>query len=102
MNHYLKSHELYERACRVLAGGVASEFRKFSLPHPLFYQSARGSHITDVDGNSFLDFTLSQGPLVLGHSHPEVLQAVASASSHGQLFAGQHLLELELAEACSG
>ncbi|RPI90322.1 MAG: aspartate aminotransferase family protein [Planctomycetaceae bacterium] len=99
MNHYLKSHELYERACRVLAGGVASEFRKFSLPHPLFYQSARGSHITDVDGNSFLDFTLSQGPLVLGHSHPEVLQAVASASSHGQLFAGQHLLELELAEA---
>lgn len=99
MNRYQKSHELYQRACQVLAGGVASEFRKFSAPHPLFYQSASGSRIVDVDGNSYLDFTLSQGPLVLGHSHPEVLEAVTVASRDGQLFAGQHLLELELAES---
>lgn len=98
MSPHAKSKELYERACRVLSGGVASEFRKFSTPHPLFYARGEGSRLWDVDGNEYLDFTLSQGPLVLGHSHPSVLAAVAEASQHGQLFAGQHLQELELAE----
>jgi len=64
----------------------------------LFYQSGRGSRITDVDGNTYLDFTLSQGPLILGHSHPEVVEAVARATASGQIFAGQHLAELDLAE----
>src|SRR5438128_3546893 len=98
MKRYTESKRLYERACRVLAGGVASEFRKFSQPHPLFYTHGKGSHIWDVDGNEYLDFTLSQGPLILGHSHPHVLESVARASAEGQLFAGQHLQELELAE----
>ena len=98
MKSYQKSHALYERARRSLAGGVASEFRKYNQPHPLFYSHAGGSHITDVDGNVFLDFTLSQGPLILGHSPPEVLEAVEAYSREGQLFAGQHLRELELAE----
>lgn len=98
MSRYEKSKELYDRACRVLAGGVSSEFRKFNPPHPLFYTSGAGSRIVDVDGNEYLDFTLSQGPLILGHSHPHVLASVAEASQTGQLFAGQHLRELELAE----
>ena len=98
MPSYDKSRLLHERACRVLAGGVSSEFRKFNAPHPLFYTHGQGARLTDADGNEFLDFTLSQGPLVLGHSHPEVLEAVAAASRAGQLFAGQHLAELELAE----
>ncbi len=98
MSRYDKSRRLYERACRVLAGGVSSEFRKFGPPHPLFYARGSGSHIVDVDGNEYLDFTLSQGPLILGHSHPQVLAEVALASADGQLFAGQHLRELELAE----
>lgn len=98
MSRYQKSQELHERACRVLAGGVASEFRKFTQPHPLFYKEGRGSHIVDVDGNDYLDFTLSQGPLILGHSHPRVLAEVARASAAGQLYAGQHIGELELAE----
>jgi glutamate-1-semialdehyde 2,1-aminomutase len=98
MNSYDKSRELYERACKVLAGGVSSEFRKFSHPHPLFYERGEGSRIWDVDGNEYLDFTLSQGPLILGHSHPHVLARVHEASQRGQAFAGQHLLELELAE----
>lgn len=101
MSRYEQSRILYERACRVLAGGVSSEFRRFTQPHPLFYAQALGSHITDVDGNEYLDFTLSQGPLILGHSHPHVLAEVARASAAGQLFAGQHLLELELAEKLS-
>ncbi|MGE5194918.1 MAG: aspartate aminotransferase family protein [Deltaproteobacteria bacterium] len=98
MSRYDKSRELYDRACRVLAGGVSSEFRKFGPPHPLFYSHGRGSRIVDADGNECLDFTLSQGPLILGHSHPQVLAEVARASAEGQLFAGQHLRELELAE----
>jgi glutamate-1-semialdehyde 2,1-aminomutase len=101
MSRYEKSKELYERGCKVLAGGVSSEFRKFNAPHPLYYSHASGSRITDVDGNEYLDFTLSQGPLILGHSHPHVLARVNEASAQGQLFAGQHLLELELAERLS-
>lgn len=96
--NYFQSHALYERAQNVLAGGVSSEFRKFSQPHPLFYQRGEGAKIWDADGNEYLDFTLSQGPLILGHSHPHVLETVLTASTQGQLFAGQHLQELELAE----
>ncbi|HTI52054.1 MAG TPA: hypothetical protein VL475_13915, partial [Planctomycetaceae bacterium] len=61
MSRYDKSRELFERACRVLAGGVSSEFRKFGPPHPLFYSHGKGSRIVDFDGNECLDFTLSQG-----------------------------------------
>jgi glutamate-1-semialdehyde 2,1-aminomutase len=93
-----KSRKLYERACRCLAGGVSSEFRKDGHAHPLFYERALGSHLFDVDGNDFLDFALGQGSLILGHSHPEVLEAVRRASEDGQSFAAQHCLELDLAE----
>ena len=98
MKTYTKSAALFERAKKSLAGGVSSEFRKFGYPHPLFYTQAQGSRIVDVDENEYLDFTLSQGPMILGHSHPHVLARVAQASATGQLFAGQHLMELELAE----
>src|SRR5258708_37856744 len=98
MNSYEKSRQLYERACRVLAGGVSSEFRKYGSPHPLFYERGSGTCIVDVDGNEYLDVTLSQGPLILGHSHPHVLAEVATASAEAQLFAGQHVREVELAE----
>ncbi len=95
---YLKSKELLERASKVLASGVSSEFRKYNHPHALFYTHGKGSKIYDVDGNKYIDFTLSQGPLILGHSHPELLRDIANYSEVGQLFAGQHLQEIELAE----
>lgn len=95
---YVKSGELLQRARKVLAGGVSSEFRKYNHPHAIFYTHGKGSRIWDVDGNEYIDFTLSQGPLILGHSHPEVLEAVAEYSSKGQLFAGQHMREIALAE----
>lgn len=98
MRDYSQSKALYERASKVLAGGVSSEFRKFSYPHPLFYACGVGSRVSDVDGNEYLDFTLSQGPLILGHSHPEVLEAVQRQSANAQILAGQHLQEVELAE----
>lgn len=95
---YSESASLLARAKKVLAGGVSSEFRKYNHPHALFYTHGKGSRIYDVDGNEYLDFTLSQGPLILGHSHPEVVKSVQEYSEHGQLFAGQHIREIELAE----
>jgi len=96
--NYSESAKLLERSKKVLAGGVSSEFRKYNHPHALFYTHGIGSRIYDVDGNEYLDFTLSQGPLILGHSHPEVLKAIQTYSEKGQLFAGQHIKEVELAE----
>ncbi len=97
MNHD-KSHALFERAKQSLAGGVSSEFRKANAPHPLVYTHAEGVKLIDADENEYLDFALSQGPMVLGHSHPEVLEAVERASRHGQLYAALHEAEIELAE----
>lgn len=98
MRSYKESSILLERAKQSLAGGVSSEFRKYNHPHALFYTHGNGSKIYDADGNEYLDFTLSQGPLIVGHSHPHVLKSVTDYSEKGQLFAGQHLLEIELAE----
>lgn len=95
---YAKSADLLERAKKVLAGGVSSEFRKYNHPHAIFYTRGEGSHVYDADGNDYTDFTLSQGPLILGHSHPHVLKSVADYTEKGQLFAGQHIKEIELAE----
>jgi glutamate-1-semialdehyde 2,1-aminomutase len=95
---YEQSAALLQRAKKVLAGGVSSEFRKYNHPHAIFYTHGKGSHVYDVDGNDYLDFTLSQGPLILGHSHPKVLKAINEYSEQGQLFAGQHIKEIQLAE----
>src|SRR5690606_40345775 len=70
-------------------------------PHALFYTHGTGSRIYDVDGNEYLDFTLSQGPLILGHSNEELLDRIDEYSRKGQLFAGQHIQEIELAEKIS-
>jgi glutamate-1-semialdehyde 2,1-aminomutase len=98
MLSYKESAALLARAKQSLAGGVSSEFRRFNHPHALFYSSAKGSRIYDVDGNEYIDFSLSQGPMIVGHSNPRVLDFVAKYSADGQLFAGQHILEIELAE----
>lgn len=97
-SRYQASARLLARAKKVLASGVSSEFRKYNHPHAIFYTHGHGSHIYDVDGNDYLDFTLSQGPLIVGHSHPEVVAAIADYSAIGQLYAGQHIKEIELAE----
>lgn len=95
---YPKSKRLDARARQSLAGGVSSQFRAFNAPHPMFYERAEGARIWDVDGNCLLDFTLSQGPCILGHSHPELLSRVTDGISRGQLYAGQFEDELLLAE----
>jgi glutamate-1-semialdehyde 2,1-aminomutase len=98
MRSYRRSGELFERAKKSLAGGVSSEFRKFNQPHPLFITRALGARIVDADENEYIDFSLSQGPAILGHSHPEVQAAVQAAGEGGQITAAIHLREVELAE----
>ena len=94
---YSRSQALFERSSRSLAGGVSSQFRA-KKPFPLFFERAEGARITDADGNTYLDFTLSQGPVILGHRHPAVDQAIADVLQRGILYAGQHELEFEVAE----
>jgi glutamate-1-semialdehyde 2,1-aminomutase len=98
MSQWQRSHELYELAKQTLAGGVSSNVRLLGKPHPLFFDRAEGALIYDVDGNEYLDYVLAQGPMILGHSHPAVLDAVNAAMRRGQLYAGQHMLEIDLAQ----
>src|SRR5262249_22527364 len=97
MSRYQKSEALWERSKRSLAGGVSSNVRADGRP-PLFFQRAEGSRLIDVDGNNYLDYTLAQGPMLLGHSPSVVLHAVEQAMRQGQLYAGQHELEIQLSE----
>src|SRR3954469_18136243 len=97
MSRYQSSQALWERAKRSLAGGVNSNVRADAQP-PLFFQRAEGSRMVDVDGNHYLDYTLAQGPMLLGHSPSVVLQFIEQAMRQGQLYAGQHELEIQLAE----
>lgn len=93
-----KSTELYERSRKALAGGVSSDVRKAEIPQPLFYASGKGSRIWDVDGNEYIDYTLGQGPLLLGHDPETVLEAVSKQLHCGLIYAAQHQSELDLAE----
>lgn len=93
-----RSEELLERARGVIAGGVNSNVRLTAVPRPLFFSHGRGPRITDVDGNTYLDFVLGQGPLIHGHSHPELLAAASEGMQRGMMFAAQHEAEIRLAE----
>ncbi len=97
MSRYQTSEALWQRAKQSLAGGVSSNVRATAKP-PLYYQGAKGSRIVDADGNNYLDYTLAQGPMLLGHSPSVVLDFVGEAMQNGQLYAGQHELEITLSE----
>ena len=88
---------MLDEARLYLAGGVSSNFRMTPVSPPLFFERADGAYLYDVDGNTYLDYVLGMGPSLLGHAPPEVTAAVAETLDEGQLFAGQHLRELELA-----
>ena len=93
-----KSEKLFKQSQKSLAGGVSSHFRAISKPVPMFFDQAKGSKIRDADGNEYIDYTLAQGPMILGHSPAPVLRAVKKELDRGQLFAGQHTGEIELAD----
>ncbi len=94
------SSELYERAVKVLPGGVNSPVRAMRQigRDPIFIERGEGCELVDVDGNRYLDWVGSWGPLILGHAHPAVVAAVAKAASRGTSYGAATGGEVELAE----
>jgi glutamate-1-semialdehyde 2,1-aminomutase len=95
-----RSARLMERAMHRLPGGVNSPVRAFRSVggDPVFMRRGEGSRIFDVDGNSYVDYVMSYGPLILGHTHPEVVKALERAVRDGTTFGAPTQLEVELAE----
>jgi glutamate-1-semialdehyde 2,1-aminomutase len=87
---YTRSIALHRRAAGIILGGVNSNFRLGMTPVPLFWSSGLGAHVTDVDGNDYIDYVLGMGPAILGHRPARVVEAVAASLSVGQTLAGQH------------
>jgi glutamate-1-semialdehyde 2,1-aminomutase len=95
-----RSARLMERALRRMPGGVNSPVRAFRSVggDPLFMQRGEGSRTIDVDGNSYVDYVMSYGPLILGHAHPVVVEAIERTARKGTTFGAPTELEVELAE----
>ena len=93
------SDRLFAEATALLPGGVSSPVRAFRAVggSPLFIERGEGAHLVDVDGNRYLDYVLSWGPLILGHAHPRVVAALEKAMRRGTSFGAPSPLELELA-----
>ncbi|MCP2329457.1 glutamate-1-semialdehyde 2,1-aminomutase [Hamadaea flava] len=89
--------QMHAAARQVLAGGVSSDARR--LPGtPLYVDRAAGSRLWDVDGNSYLDYVLGQGPAILGHCPPEVVDAIRTQAGRGIVYSAQHEAEVTVAQ----
>src|SRR5262245_55370994 len=95
-----RSQAAFEAACRLIPGGVNSPARAFGAVggQPPFIACGEGPYLFDVDGNRYLDYVGSWGPLILGHAHPRVVQAVEQALHKGASFGAPTELETRLAE----
>ena len=100
MNNQQNSEKLFAAARRVIPGGVNSPVRAFRSVGgtPRFIQRGRGAYLWDADDNSYVDYVLSWGPLILGHAHPAVVAALHSALDNGTSYGAPTALETELAE----
>jgi glutamate-1-semialdehyde 2,1-aminomutase len=94
-----RSEELFSEAAGLLPGGVSSPVRAFRAVggSPLFIDRGEGAHLVDVDGNRYIDYVLSWGPLILGHAHPRVVGALGRAAAAGTSYGAPSALELDLA-----
>ncbi|MDD5775938.1 MAG: aminotransferase class III-fold pyridoxal phosphate-dependent enzyme, partial [Candidatus Omnitrophica bacterium] len=94
------SRTLFERAKRIIPGGVNSPVRAFDAVQatPLFIREAKGSRVMDVDGNEYVDYVMSWGPLMLGHSHPVVTEAIRQAAGRGTSYGAPTEMEVEMAD----
>lgn len=98
-----RSHEAYQRARMYLPGGVNSPVRAMRSigREPLFVERAEGAELVDIDGNRYVDWVCSWGPLICGHAHPEILEAVTTAAARGTSFGAPTVGEVDLAEEVS-
>ncbi len=94
---WTKSRAMLERARQSLGGGVSSPFRA-NAPVPLYIAGGQASRIEDVDGNSYIDYALAWGPLILGHSHPGLCEPLAARAQAAHTFGAQHEDEYLAAE----
>lgn len=96
-----RSEALFQEAQQHIPGGVSSPVRAFKAVGgtPPYLVRGEGAYVWDLDGNRYLDYVLSWGPLILGHAHPEVLKQVQEGMERGLTFGAPHLLEVELAKA---
>ena len=94
-----KSAELIEKARSLMPGGVNSPVRAFQAVggHPIYISSAKGATLSDVDGNSYIDYVCSWGPLILGHGHPRVVKAIQQTAVDGTSYGAPHEGEISLA-----
>jgi glutamate-1-semialdehyde 2,1-aminomutase len=92
-----KSRKLFEEAKKILPGGVSSPVRAIK-PHPFYTKKANGSKITDIDGNEYIDYVMGYGPLLLGHNHPSIKEAVTRQLDDGWLYGTPTQLEVALAK----
>ena len=94
-----RSEKLFAEARQVLPGGVDLPVRAFRAVGgtPLFIERGEGAYLVDVDGNRFIDYVLSWGPLILGHAHPQVVAEINRAAACGTSFGAPSPLEVELA-----
>ena len=95
-----QSISLYRRACELMPGGVSSPVRAFKSVggNPLFMKKGAGAHVFDEDGNDYIDYCMSWGPLILGHADADVIAAIVDAAQNGTSFGTPNRFEVELAE----
>ena len=95
-----KSKQAFSEAVKLMPGGVNSPVRAFKSVDmdPIFMASGKGATITDIDGNDYIDYVLSWGPLILGHSHPDVVSAIQKVAETGTSFGAPTVVENDLAK----
>lgn len=95
-----KSIAAFQKSLELIPGGVNSPVRAFKSVggNPLFIEKAKGSTVWDIDGNSYIDFVASWGPMILGHARPEIVEAIQKAAERGTSYGAPTLLETEMAE----
>ncbi len=98
--NYEKSKQAFSEAVNLMPGGVNSPVRAFKSVNmdPIFMQSGKGATITDIDGNEYIDYVLSWGPLILGHTDPDVVAGIKRVAETGTSFGASTLVENELAK----
>ena len=96
----IRSEKLFQKACGLMPGGVNSPVRAFNSVggNPLFIKKGSGSRVWDVDGNAYIDYVASWGPLIFGHAHPQIVEALKRQVELGTSYGASTELEIELAE----
>src|SRR6185295_20152 len=97
IDNWERSKALLTRARQSLAGGVSSPFRA-KAPVPLYFEDGCGPRLRDVDGNEYIDYQLAWGPMILGYSHPKLVEAMQRQAELPFSYGAQHELEISVAE----